>query len=123
MVVPPYAGSFIDIPGKLGLCLLLQCSLLMCPNNRIHYDPMVVFVCLHITLPHYHHYADISEGIELLKCLSGRFCLECVSKVESSSQLSFMQYMGLCVFSLPISLMIIVRIRVLYVIIIIKSEV
>ena len=34
-----------------------------------------------------------------------------------------MQYMGLCVFSLPISNMMIVRIRVLYLIIIIKTEV
>ena len=38
-------------------------------------------------------------------------------------QLSFMQYMGLCVISLPISLMMIVRICVLYLITIIKSEV
>ena len=34
------------------LCLLLLCSLMMCANKRIHYDSMVVFVCLHITLPH-----------------------------------------------------------------------
>ena len=41
------------------------------------------------------------------------------------SQLSFMQYMGLCVFGLPISLMMIMRKSVLYlnIIIIIKSEV
>ena len=39
------------------------------------------------------------------------------------SQLSFMQYVGLCVFSFPIYLMIIVRICVLYLIIIIKLEV
>ena len=38
-------------------------------------------------------------------------------------QLSFMQYMGLCVFSLPIYLLMIVRICVLYLIIITKSEV
>ena len=38
------------------------------------------------------------------------------------SQLSFMQYMGLCVFNIPISLMVIVRICVLYPIII-KLEV
>ena len=38
-------------------------------------------------------------------------------------QLSFMQYMGLCVFSISISPKIILRICVLYLIIIIKSEV
>ena len=39
------------------------------------------------------------------------------------SQLPAMQYMGLCVLNLPISFMIIVRIRILDLIIIIKSEV
>ena len=38
------------------------------------------------------------------------------------SQLSFMQYMGLCIFSIPISLTMIIRIPVLDLIIIIKSE-
>ena len=39
------------------------------------------------------------------------------------SHFSFMQYMGLCIFILSIFLMMIVRIRVLYLVIIIKSEV
>ena len=62
-----------------GFCLLLLCSFMMCASNQIHYDLMVVFVCLPKALPHY----DISEGIELLKCLSGAFCLECMSKMKS----------------------------------------
>ena len=37
-------------------------SLMVCANNRVYYDPMIVFVCLHITQPHYHHYADL-DGI------------------------------------------------------------
>ena len=28
---------------------------------------MVVVVRLYLTLPHYHNYADVSEGIEILK--------------------------------------------------------
>ena len=44
-------------------------------------------------------------------------------RLSQFSQLSFMQYMELCVFSLPIYLMMIMGIRVLYHIIIIKSEV
>ena len=60
------------------LLLLLLCSLTMCTNNWAHYDPMVVYIFLHITLPHYHHYADVSESTELLKCLSGTFCQVCV---------------------------------------------
>ena len=59
---------------------------------------MAVFVCLHIKL---HHCQQISQF----------------------SQLYFVQYMGLCVFSLPMSLMMIVKIHVLHLIIIIKLEV
>ena len=36
-------------------------------NDQIHYGLQVVFVCLHITPSHYHHYADSSEGIGLIK--------------------------------------------------------
>ena len=42
--------------------------------GKIRYDPMVAFVYLHCTLPHYNHYADLSEGIVILKCLSNTFC-------------------------------------------------
>ena len=60
---------------SLVYCPLLLCSLTMCANNQMHYDLVIVFICLQITLPHY----DLSEGTELLKCLSCTFCLECVS--------------------------------------------
>ena len=106
-----------------GFRLWLLCSLMMCTNNRVHCGLMVVYGHLHITLLHYHHYTDLPEGIELLKCSSDFFCLECVSDIRSILLSIFMQYMGLCVFSLPISLMMIVRIPVFDLIIIIKSEV
>ena len=44
-------------------------------------------------------------------------------RLSHFSQLSFMQFMGLCVFSFPIYLTMIVRIRVIYLIFTIKSEV
>ena len=34
---------------------------------------IVAFACLHITPAQYHHYADVSDSIELLKCLPGTF--------------------------------------------------
>ena len=34
---------------------------MMCANNWVHYSPMVVFICLHITLLYYHHYANVHE--------------------------------------------------------------
>ena len=64
-------------------CPLLLCSPMMCANNKVHYDPMGVLICLDITFPDYHNYADLSEHIELLKCLSVTLYLECVSKVKS----------------------------------------
>ena len=66
----------------------------MCANNRIHCGPMVVFVCLHFTLPHYLHYEDVSEGIELLKYLSGAFCRVCVSKIKSILPIIFYTIYG-----------------------------
>ena len=69
---------------------------------------------------HYHN-ADLSESIELLKCLSGTFCLECVSKIKSVLSIIYHAIYGAV--RLSISLMMIVRICVLYLIIKIKSEV
>ena len=50
---------------------------------------MVVFVCLLIALPRYHHNADLIESIELLKCFSATFCMECVSKIKSMPTIIF----------------------------------
>ena len=56
---------------------------MICANNRVHYGLIVVYCYLDITIPHYHQYADLSECIELMKCLSDIFCLKCVSKIRS----------------------------------------
>ena len=90
-----------------------------------HDGPMILaiwdsFVCT--SLSHHHHYTDVSEGIGFLKYLSAIFCRVC-PRLNQFSQLSVMQYMGLCVFGLSISLMMIVRIRLLCLNIIMKSEV
>ena len=86
---------------------------MVCANNRVHYDPVAVLVCLHITLHHYHHYAVLSEGIELLKCLSDTFCLECVSKIKSILSVIFHVIYGAVCIQLTITLMMTVRMRVL----------
>ena len=62
----------------LSVFLLLLCSPMMCANERVHYGPMAAFVCLHFTLPHHHHYADVYEGIEFLQ---NTYCR--VSKIKS----------------------------------------
>ena len=64
----------------------------------------------------------LSEDIELIKCLSDIICHVWV-RLSIFSQLSNLQYVGLCVFSLPIPFVMIERIYILCLIIIIKSEV
>ena len=59
-------------------CVFCYCAVLRCARI-IKY--MAEFACLKNRLPHY-HYADLLEGIGLLKCLSGTFCLECVSEIK-----------------------------------------
>ena len=85
---------------------------MMCANCRIDCEPMVLFVCLHFTLPDYHHYA---EDLTI-------HSVECVFKIKPVFSTICHAICELDVFSLPISLSMIVRICVLYRIIIIKSE-
>ena len=68
--------------GKTGILIsLLLCSL---------WWVQILFVCSYIKPSHYHHCANLSEDIELMK-------------LSIFSHLSIIQYMGLCVFRLPIS--------------------
>ena len=41
---------FIAIPKKLGFCCITTMQCMVCANKRVHYGPVVVFVCLHIRL-------------------------------------------------------------------------
>ena len=54
---------------------------MMSSNLRICFSLQIVFVCLYTTPSHYHHSANLSEDIELIKCLSDIF-VECVSKIK-----------------------------------------
>ena len=50
------------------------CTVLWCAQ--------IIECIVHITLSHYHNYADLSEDTEFLKCLSCIFCVECMSKIK-----------------------------------------
>ena len=54
---------------------------MMSANNRIRFVLKIVSVSLYITSSHYHHCADSSKDIELMKRLSDIF-VECVSKIR-----------------------------------------
>ena len=85
---------------------------MMGANIRICCGLQIVLVCLYSTSSHYHHCANLSEGIELIKYLSDIFCRVWV-RLSIFSPLSIIQYLGLYVFSLPISVVMIERIYIL----------
>ena len=92
-------------------------------NSRIRFGLQMVFVCLYITLSHYHHCANFIWGHWTYK-MPFRYNLSTLwVRLSIFSQLSIAQYVGLCVFSLPIYIMMIERIYILCLIIIIWSEV
>ena len=63
---------------RRDLLSIVDVQSMVLANERIYYGLWVVFVCLQITPSHYHHYADLSEGIEVLKYLSSICCRVCV---------------------------------------------
>ena len=91
-------------------------------NSRIRFGLHMVFVCLYIT-PSHHHCENFIWRHWTYK-MPVRYILSSVwVRLSIFSQLSIIQYVGLCVFSLPISFVMIESIYILCLIIIIKSEV
>ena len=96
---------------------------MMSANSRKRFGLQIVFICLYITPSHYHHCANFLWRHWTNK-MPVRYNLSSVwVRFSIFSQLSIKQYVGLCVFSLPISFVMIERIYLLCLIIIIKSEV
>ena len=94
---------------------------MMSANSRICLSLQIVFVCLNITPSHYHHCANFIWRHWTYK-MPVRYNLSSVwIRLSIFSQLSII--LGLCVFSLPISFVMIEIIYILCLIIIIKSEV
>ena len=50
---------------------------MMNANIQIRFGLQIVLVCLYRTPSHYHHCTNLSESIELIKCLSDIFCRVC----------------------------------------------
>ena len=73
--------SFISFPGKLGI---VSITTRMRANNHLHY-------------------VHLSKNIEYVRCWSCIFCRVRVYKIKSVPSITFIQCMGLCVFSSPIS--------------------
>ena len=121
MFVTSYSVIYcIYIPGKPGICIV---QFMMSANSRIRFGLQIVFVCLYITPSHYHHCANFIWRHWTYKMPVRYNLLSVWVRLSIFSQLSIIQYVGLCVFSLPISFVMIERIYILCLIIIIKSEV
>ena len=103
---------------KRDFVIIIIMQFMMSANSQMRLQ--IMFVCMYITPSHYHHCANLSEDIELIKCLSHIF-FECV-RISIFSQLSIMRYMVLYLFNLPIPLVMIEKIYIFCLIIIIKSE-
>ena len=124
MFVTSYSvNNCIYIRGKTGLFFISIVQFMISANSRIRFGLQIVFVCLYITPSHYHHCANCIWRHRTYK-MPVRYNLSSVWVwLSMFSQLSIIQYVGLCVFSLPISFVMIERIYILCLIIIIKSEV
>ena len=68
----------VNVPGKPGLFFfIIIVQFMMSANNPIRFGLLIVFVCLYITLSHYHHCVNLSEDTEIIKCPSDIFCRVC----------------------------------------------
>ena len=83
---------------------------MMIANSRIRFGLQVVSVCLYITPSQYYHCANFIWRLWTYR-MPIRYNLSRVwVRLSIFSQLSLLQYVGLCVFSLPISFVTIERI-------------
>ena len=57
--------------------VIIIVQFVMRSNSRMRFRLQFVFVFLYITSSHYHHCANLSEDIELIKYLSDMFCRVC----------------------------------------------
>ena len=77
---------------------------MMIANIWIRFGLQMVFVCLHITPSHYDHCANLSEDIELIKCLSYIYVAKTkhinpvVCRLENC-RFHFQKYLCKCVWS------------------------
>ena len=77
VVVTSYTVGFIYFTGKLGFAALITVQFYDVRNDNT-LRPEGRIRLFHFTLPHCHHYADVSEGIEPPNYLSSTFCRLCV---------------------------------------------
>ena len=123
MFVTSYSVSYyIYIPGKPGICFHYYCA---ASGECKQSDTFWIADRIRLLV----YYISLSSLCKLIwrhwiYKMPVRYILSSAwVRLSIFSQISDIQYVGLCVFSLPISIMMIERIYILCLIIIIKSEV
>ena len=108
MFVTSYSVNYCTyIPWNREFVFISIVQFMMSANSWIRFGLHIVFVCLYITPSHYHHCANFIWRHWTYK-IPVRCNLSSVwVRLSIFSQLSIIQYVGLCVFSLPISFMMI----------------
>ena len=82
IIVASYSVTYcIYIPKKREFGFIIILQFMMSANSRMRFGLTIVFIYLCTTPSHCHHCANLSEDIELIKCLSIYF-FECVSKIR-----------------------------------------
>ena len=124
MFVTPYSVTYcIYVPGNREFAFIIIVQFMMTAIIRIRFGLQIVHVCLYSTPSHYQHCANLLWRHWNCK-LPVRYILSSVCvRLSIFSPLSIIQYVGLYVFSLPISLVMNKIIYILCLIIIIKSGV
>ena len=68
---------YIHSGKTVEFVFIIIVQFMMSANSWIRFGLKIVLVYLYITPSHYHHCANLSEDIELIKCLSDIFCRVC----------------------------------------------
>ena len=103
MLCQYFVSFFITNPGELFCFASVTTEqVMMYVNYCEHYSLKVVFLCMPIKLSYHNHNAG--QGIKHMTWFFSYIPSNGCLKFSPFSQLTFMQYMGLCFFSLPISI-------------------
>ena len=98
------------------LVFIIIVQFMMSANGRIRFGMKIVFVYFCITPSHYNHCANLSEDMELIKCLTDIFCRVCkIKHILSLIPYTICGAMCFLFTHLPISLVMIERIYTYFV--------
>ena len=73
-IAPLIAYTFRE---NQDFAFIIIVQFILTANSRIRVGLQIEFLCLYITPSHYHHCANLSDNIDLMKCLPDILCRVC----------------------------------------------